>query len=177
MPSRTSKKSKPPERPKTAPGCSEAETRRLASELAIQLKTGDRVFLEGELGAGKTTFARALLEALSIEQAAEGSPTFPIAHEYRGAIGDVIHVDFYRLRREAELDEAGIAAYFWEREALVVCEWISLFPSFRNAVAKSAEASGGRVFRVGLSRTPHRDDCRDIRIGRFSAERPSGARR
>src|SRR4051812_24616039 len=165
MPSRTSKKSKSPERPRTAPGCSEAETRRLAAELAIQLKAGDRVFLEGELGAGKTTFARALLEALSIEQPAEGSPTFPIAHEYRGPDCDVIHVDFYRLKREAELDEAGVTAYFWERDAIVVCEWISLFPKFREAVMSDRK---GRVYRVGLTAIPGKPDLRDVRIERLA---------
>jgi tRNA threonylcarbamoyl adenosine modification protein YjeE len=127
----------------------------------LQLKRGDRVFLEGELGAGKTTFARAMLEALGIDQPAEGSPTFPIAHEYQSPRGEVIHVDFYRLKREAELEEAGITAYFWEREAIVLSEWISLFPSFRDAVLKTRV---GRVFRVTLSRIPNRELERDVSV-------------
>jgi tRNA threonylcarbamoyladenosine biosynthesis protein TsaE len=125
------------------------------------------VFLEGELGAGKTTFARAMLLALGIGDRAEGSPTFPIAHEiaheYASPVGDVVHVDFYRLKREAELDEAGITAYFWEREAIVISEWISLFPKFRDAVLKSR---AGRAFRVTLSRVPGREELRDVRLER-----------
>jgi tRNA threonylcarbamoyl adenosine modification protein YjeE len=161
-------------------GCSEAETRRVAAELALLLKPGDRVFLEGELGAGKTTFARALLESLSIDQRAEGSPTFPIAHEYSGASGDVIHIDFYRLKREAELDEAGITAYFWEREAIVLCEWISLFPNFRDAVLRSSLAAEvpahrrGRAYRVTLGRIPSSPDRRDIRIERLATGKSLG---
>lgn len=108
---------------------------------------------------------------MSIEQPAEGSPTFPIAHEYRGPDGEVIHIDFYRLRREAELDEAGITAYFWEREAIVICEWISLFPKFREAVLADRR---GRAFRVSLSQIPGKPDLRDVRIERLSAKPREG---
>jgi len=109
-----------------------------------------------------------MLEGMGIEQPAEGSPTFPIAHEYRSARGDVIHVDFYRLKREAELDEAGITAYFFEREAIIISEWISLFPAFRDAVLKTRS---GRAFRVTLSRVPGREDARDVRVERISHAR------
>ena len=108
-----------------------------------------------------------MLQALSIDQPAEGSPTFPIAHEYAGDRGEVIHVDFYRIRKEAELEEAGIMSYFWERQAVVICEWISLFPRFRESVIKSCE---GRVYRVGLSHVLGRPEVRDVRI-EVAAER------
>src|SRR3954471_23594503 len=122
MPSRTSKPPKSSRASKNTPGCSEDDSRALARALARELKAGDRVFLEGPLGAGKTTFARALLEGIGVTQPPEGSPTFAIAHEYRVSEGvsrgPVIHIDLYRLKSEGELEAAGIAAYFWERDAI-----------------------------------------------------------
>src|SRR5882672_2202647 len=124
MPSRTSaKRPRKPSLWKATHGSSEPELRLLARGLATELVSGDRVLLEGPLGAGKTTFARALLEGLGVEQPPEGSPTFAIAHEYRARGREVVHIDFYRLKHESEIDEAGIPAYFWERDAIVICEW------------------------------------------------------
>ena len=90
------------------------------------------------MGAGKTTFSRALLEGLGITQPPEGSPTFAIAHQYRAPIAEVFHIDFYRIRSEAEIDEAGIPAYFWDPEAIVLAEWTSLWPVFEASVLNGA---------------------------------------
>jgi tRNA threonylcarbamoyl adenosine modification protein YjeE len=149
---------------RTTPGCSEEKTQSLAGLLAAQLKPGDRVFLEGELGAGKTTFARAVLAALRVDQPAEGSPTFAIAHEYRYEAGEVVHVDFYRLKYEAEIEEAGLPEYFWGRNAVVLCEWISLFAKFRDAVLADAKRGRSRVYRVNLAMVPGKPELRDVRI-------------
>jgi tRNA threonylcarbamoyl adenosine modification protein YjeE len=123
----------------------------LARELAHELRAGDRVLLEGGLGAGKTTFARALLENLGVSQPPEGSPTFAIAHEYARKDLRVIHVDLYRLRSEGEIDEAGIPTYFWPEShepqlaPIVICEWLSMWPAFESAVL-----ARGRNWRVQL---------------------------
>jgi tRNA threonylcarbamoyl adenosine modification protein YjeE len=107
----------------------------LAQELAAKLKPGDRVLLEGPMGSGKTTFARYLLAALGAQQPSEGSPTFPIVHEYRCPRGEIIHLDFYRLNSGLEIEMAGIPGYFWERDhAIIITEWLSAHPSFRKAV-------------------------------------------
>ena len=74
-------------------------------------------------------------------------------------------MDFYRLKREAEIEEAGLMTYFWERDAIVISEWISLFPGFRDAVLKTRS---GRAFRVTLTRIPEWDEERDVRIERLS---------
>jgi tRNA threonylcarbamoyl adenosine modification protein YjeE len=118
----------------------------LALELAPLLQPGDRVLLEGPLGAGKTTLAKALLKALGVSQPPEGSPTFAIAHEYQSSRGDIIHIDFYRLKSEEEIDEAGIPSYFWERKGIVICEWLSSWPFFQEQVQKS-----GRIWKIQLS--------------------------
>src|SRR4051812_18539939 len=101
MPSKTSK-SPPRARPpwKAARDCSEQDVVRIAQELARELGRGHRVVLDGEMGAGKSTFARALLEALGIGARAEGSPTFAIMHEYESRLGTVAHLDLYRMKSE-----------------------------------------------------------------------------
>lgn len=92
------------------------------------------MLLEGPLGAGKTTFARALLEGLGVVQPPEGSPSFAIAHEYSAPRGQVVHIDLYRLKHESEIEDAGISAYYWERDAIVISEWTSMFPDFEKAI-------------------------------------------
>lgn len=103
----------------------EAETRAIGAALAACLRPGDVVLLDGELGAGKTRLARAIAEALGVDPAAIGSPTFTVASEYAAAGATVVvHADAYRLAGddEAELDLLG-----WDRlasgDAIVLVEW------------------------------------------------------
>lgn len=133
--------------------CSESQLALIAGELAHQLKAGDRVALEGPMGVGKTTFARALLAGLGLVQPPEGSPTFAIAHEYSTPQGEVAHVDFYRLNSELEIEEAGIPAYLWERNLIVITEWLSSWPGFEDQVYQS-----DRIFEVLLEHVREVDD-------------------
>ena len=160
MPSKTSKK--PLFRRslwKSAQNCAEPEFARIAKDLAALVHSGDRVLLEGEMGVGKTTFARSLLQGLGVIQPPEGSPSFAIAHEYLSVKGPVVHVDFYRLKSDIEIEEAGIGAYFWERDAVIISEWISLFPEFEKAVMSNSVHS---IWLVGLELSG--TDRRDVRI-------------
>ena len=158
-----SKKSKLPTSPsyqrRVARACSEEEVATIAATLASTLEPGFRVLLEGPMGAGKTTFARALLLALGVHQPPEGSPSFAIAHEYESEKGGVVHVDFYRLKAESEIDDAGISAYYWERDAIVISEWLSMFRGFEHAVVKA-----GRCTRVLLAFSEKSDTLRDVVI-------------
>ncbi len=86
---------------------SEAETRALAARLARDLEAGAIVLLSGDLGAGKTAFARGLAEGLSVDPELVSSPTFTIVHEYAGGRLPLVHVDLYRLS-SADLDEIGL---------------------------------------------------------------------
>jgi tRNA threonylcarbamoyl adenosine modification protein YjeE len=99
------------------------------------------------MGAGKTTFARALLLAFGVKQPPEGSPSFAIAHEYDtdSAISKVVHIDFYRIRDESEIEEAGLDAHFWEAKRVVISEWLSSWPEFEKTVLER-----GRSWRVSL---------------------------
>ncbi len=96
----------------------------LAADLARELAPGAVVWLEGPLGAGKTTFVRAFAEARGCTVAAT-SPTYALAHRYPGRRGDSWHLDCFRLRdpEEAadldweELSEADVLLIEWPERA------------------------------------------------------------
>jgi tRNA threonylcarbamoyladenosine biosynthesis protein TsaE len=77
--------------------------------------------LEGELGSGKTTFARAVARGLGVQEAAT-SPTYALVHRYRGRRGPVFHLDCYRLRRPDEAEDLDWETLLAEGDALMV-EW------------------------------------------------------
>jgi tRNA threonylcarbamoyl adenosine modification protein YjeE len=85
----------------------ERATALLGADLALALRAGDVLALEGDLGAGKTTLARGLIRALAGDPEVEvPSPTFTLVQAYEGRI-PVHHFDLYRLSSAAELDELG----------------------------------------------------------------------
>lgn len=91
----------------------------LGARLAPLLRAGDLVQLDGELGAGKTTFTRGLGEALGAREAIT-SPTFVLAREHPTASGvPLVHVDAYRLATAVELEDLDLD---WDH-SIVVVEW------------------------------------------------------
>jgi tRNA threonylcarbamoyl adenosine modification protein YjeE len=99
-----------------------AATDRLAGDIAALLKPGDIVALSGDLGAGKTAFARMLLRHLSGDPGLEvPSPTFTLMQGYETPRGAVVHADFYRITHPDELVGLGFAEEIEGRIALV--EW------------------------------------------------------
>lgn len=124
------------------------------------MRSRDRVLLEGEMGAGKSTLARHLLAALGIHQSPEGSPTFAIAHEYAGPRGEVIHIDLYRIRSEDEIEEAGVFDYLWNRDAIALLEWTSMWPTLEEALSRPS--AGRRTWRIDIAFSDGMPDARDI---------------
>lgn len=114
----------------------ETEIERVAGALISGVRAGDWFVLEGDMGAGKTTLARAMLRAAGVAELPEGSPTFPIAHEYFDRARGVrwVHMDLYRLKSEAEIDDAGVPEYFWASDTIVIAEWLSLWKGLEEAV-------------------------------------------
>src|SRR6185295_5980001 len=87
----------------------EQATRRLAVDLASVLKPGDLVTLSGDLGAGKTAFARALIRHLAADEALDvPSPTFTLVQTYALPRFTVVHADLYRVGHPGELAELGV---------------------------------------------------------------------
>ncbi|MBH0238845.1 tRNA (adenosine(37)-N6)-threonylcarbamoyltransferase complex ATPase subunit type 1 TsaE [Methylobrevis sp. L22] len=100
----------------------EAATRCFADDIAAILGAGDCLCLSGDLGAGKTTFARALLRALAADAALEvPSPTFTLVQPYDLARFPVAHFDLYRIGDAAELAEIGFDEALGAGVALI--EW------------------------------------------------------
>lgn len=115
----------------TARQVSEAGLSRLAELIALKLATGDMLALTGDLGAGKTTLARAALRALLGDAGAEvPSPTFSIMQIYETPRLFVAHADLYRLNNEDEVFELGIDEML-TRGALIV-EWPGNAPSLTS---------------------------------------------
>jgi tRNA threonylcarbamoyladenosine biosynthesis protein TsaE len=98
---------------------SAAETRALAAEIGATLRRGDVVVLNGELGAGKTTFVKGLAEGLGVVDAVT-SPTFTIVQHYEGRV-PVTHVDVYRLDRLQELHDLGFEEML--DDGVTIIEW------------------------------------------------------
>lgn len=104
------------------PGVSETALGRLAEDVAFAARHGDLITLSGNLGAGKTTFARALIGALSNGAREEiPSPTFTLVQTYATARMPIAHFDLYRLSIPSELDELGLDLAL--RQGLALVEW------------------------------------------------------
>jgi tRNA threonylcarbamoyladenosine biosynthesis protein TsaE len=119
----------------------EWEMKKLAERLAMFLQPGDVLALEGELGAGKTTFAQGLAMGLGVQQQVD-SPTFTIIKEYQGKY-PFYHMDLYRITSVEE----GIEDYF-DREGICVVEWASrvkfILPEETLWVKIHVQPDGGR---------------------------------
>jgi tRNA threonylcarbamoyladenosine biosynthesis protein TsaE len=95
------------------------ETRALGREIGSTLARGDVLLLEGELGAGKTTFVKGIAEACNVESMVR-SPTFALMHRYRGD-PDLVHVDLYRESDAVALEDLYLDAD--GDQVIIVVEW------------------------------------------------------
>jgi len=98
----------------------EAATAALGCAVAGILRRGDAVLLTGDLGAGKSTLARALVRALTTPDEEVPSPTFTLVQHYEGRLA-VAHFDLYRLAAPEEADELGLDDAL--DDGVVVVEW------------------------------------------------------
>uniref|UniRef100_UPI003BA96D16 tRNA (adenosine(37)-N6)-threonylcarbamoyltransferase complex ATPase subunit type 1 TsaE n=1 Tax=Stappia sp. TaxID=1870903 RepID=UPI003BA96D16 len=124
----------------------EAATCRAAEDLAMALRPGDCVCLVGDLGAGKSTFARALIRALADDDALDvPSPTFTLVQSYTLPRFAVAHFDLYRLEDPEEVDELGLEDALETGVALV--EWperaAAAIPRSRLVLRIDAEVQEG----------------------------------
>lgn len=99
----------------------EDATAELARDLAPSIRDGGVVYLRGELGAGKTTFARALLRALGVGERVK-SPTYSLLERYSVGGRDAFHLDLYRIADAGELEWLGLDELD-AAEAIVLVEW------------------------------------------------------
>ena len=96
------------------------ETEKFGIFLGKNLKDGDVVCLNGDLGAGKTTLTKSIAKGLGIHDYVT-SPTFTIVNEYYGKI-DLYHIDTYRLDDMVDVDYLGFDEYFYS-DGVTIVEW------------------------------------------------------
>lgn len=135
---------------------SEEETAQHAQDFAHQLRPGDVVCLYGDLGLGKSVFARALIRHLAGNPALEvPSPTFTLVQTYDTDKGPLWHFDLYRLKDPDEVYELG-----WEdalAEAINIVEWPErlgyLLPAHRINIHLTLRADGSRQLQLSREGT------------------------
>ena len=102
----------------------------LGRAVGLACRGGEHIALRGDLGAGKTSFARGLAEGLGIDPAAMASPTFTICHEHDSGRGGIrfIHVDAYRIADSEELEALGWQELLVDGKAVIALEWPERVP-------------------------------------------------
>lgn len=133
----------------------EAATERLGAALGARLRPRDVVTLEGDLGAGKTSLARAILRAAAGDPGLiVPSPTFTLVETYDTTRGTFWHFDLYRLEQPEQVFELG-----WEEaraDGIVLVEWAErlgpLLPPSRLSVALTIDGEGRRATLEGEQR-------------------------
>lgn len=127
-------------------------TARLAAQLSTGLRRGDVLCLDGDLGAGKTHFARSLIQHMQQVPEDVPSPTFTLVQTYELAGQEIWHADLYRLNDPWEAEELGLVEAF--DTAICLVEWPDrLGPDLPE-----------RALRVGLRMVPGQDDARHLTL-------------
>lgn len=120
----------------------------LIIKLLDRINPQSLIFLEGKVGAGKTTFVRELCEQLQVH-ALVSSPTFSLHHEYKGVLrGEALyihHLDLYRLSEPEDIFELGLEECLADRQSLRLVEWpdrlIDIKADYRIIIEGAGEAT------------------------------------
>jgi N-acetylmuramate 1-kinase len=138
----------------TIPGIRESDLARLAEDIAFATRPGDLIALRGDLGAGKTTLARAIIHALGCDEREEiPSPTFTLVQTYATRRMPVAHFDLYRLNAASEIEELGLDLAL--KRGIALIEWperaASALPASRLEILLEDE-NGGSVLEESATR-------------------------
>jgi N-acetylmuramate 1-kinase len=147
----------------------DAATQRLGADLALALRAGDLVFLSGDLGAGKSTLARALIRTMADDPELDvPSPTFTLVQAYDLRV-PISHVDLYRIATADEVDELGLDDAL--ESGAVLVEWpengASALPPATWEIRLSMGPAGGRQVEITGSEAAMERVARTLAIRRF----------
>lgn len=110
---------------------SETMTQEIASRISTCLHPPLVLTFSGEIGAGKTTFIRAMLQGMGVQSVIK-SPTFSLIESYQYQTAEIHHFDLYRIQDETELEYIGFRDYF-NRNAICCIEWPERVPQLVKA--------------------------------------------
>ncbi len=146
----------------------ESDTRKLACKLADNLTEGLTVSLNGELGAGKTFFTRALCAALGTDPSRVNSPTFVLLQLYTDGRIPIAHFDTYRLADPEEFLAIGADEYLYDPSWLCVVEWAErvteILPADRIEINIHHSGEQQREFVIQATGTVSSDVLAAIRV-------------
>ncbi|MFS4581658.1 tRNA (adenosine(37)-N6)-threonylcarbamoyltransferase complex ATPase subunit type 1 TsaE [Phaeobacter sp. C3_T13_0] len=125
-----------------------AATAELAAQIGAQLHSGDCLLLDGIIGAGKTHFARSLIQSQMLIPEDVPSPTFTLVQTYDLPNSELWHADLYRLSALEEIEELGLVSAF--DTAICLIEWPD----------RLAELTPQTALHISLSLDPDNDDGR-----------------
>lgn len=130
------------------------DTKAFAKQFASMLKAGDVVLLTGDLGAGKTTFVKAVAKELGFDGLVT-SPTFTLLNQYNAKF-PIYHFDMYRLKSSAEAIESGLDEILRNNEGVCFVEWpqkvAGILPERNIMLDISVLGTNERKFRVTEAR-------------------------
>lgn len=144
------------EGPRTLYSLSEDETLDLGRNLGRSLKGGELIVLEGDLGYGKTVFARGIAAGVGIPPEEVSSPSFALVHEYRGGRLPLFHVDLYRLvQPDEEVATLGVEEIL-AAGGVVLVEWGEKLPPYlrRGAITVRLHEAGEGSRRIEIIADP-----------------------
>ncbi|MGR3761289.1 tRNA (adenosine(37)-N6)-threonylcarbamoyltransferase complex ATPase subunit type 1 TsaE [Roseobacteraceae bacterium NS-SX3] len=136
--------------PATCTLTSPDHTAALAARIAGALRPGDCLLLEGPIGAGKTHFARHLIQSLMDAPEDVPSPTYTLVQTYAVPAGELWHADLYRLSSLDEIEELGLTGAF--DEAICLVEWPD----------RLGELTPPHALRLSLALDPEEEDRRRL---------------
>lgn len=129
---------------------SPAETEKIGRDFARDVKSGDIIALQGELGAGKTQFVKGIVSRFG-SKAEVTSPTFTLIHEYAGGRVPVYHFDFFRIEDRHSAERLGLDEYFFG-DGVCVVEWADRFAELLPAAARwisfETKSETGRIIKI-----------------------------
>lgn len=123
------------------------DTQKFAAKLAKLCVAGDVILLYGEVGAGKTTFARGFIQEFVGANEEIVSPTFTLVQQY----GSIYHCDFYRLKHASELTELGLDEAF--ESGITLIEWAELIENKLPDALRITLAIDGLVRKIKIMGT------------------------
>ncbi len=129
---------------------SREETIKFAADMAAKAEPGEVFTLTGDLGVGKTVFAKGFAKGLGVTEPVT-SPTFTIVQEYLSGRLPFYHFDVYRIGDPDEMEETGFYDYL-DRSGVVLIEWAELIedilPSPRTAIKLEKDLDGDDDYRL-----------------------------